>query len=76
MARPPGGLPPDRDGRRGVYHKSFSDWLTDADHPRPAGRFFVSPRRGHERLAAWCWAEYRRGAETMRPTRCVTSRPI
>src|SRR5208283_2938702 len=43
------------------------DWLTEAKDPRPAGRFFVSPRRGHERLATWCWAEYRRGAERTSP---------
>ena len=56
---------PDRDGRRAVYHKSFADWLTETKNPRPAGRFYVSPRRGHERLAAWCWAEYQRGAQKM-----------
>ena len=28
---------PDRDGRRGVYHKSFSDWLTDANPRAPPG---------------------------------------
>ena len=58
---------PERDGRRAVFHKSFADWLTETQDPRPAGRFFVSPRRGHERLADWCWAEYRRGAEKMSP---------
>ena len=58
---------PDRDGRRAVFHKSFADWLTETQDPRPAGRFFVSPRRGHERLADWCWAEYRRGAKKMSP---------
>ena len=63
---------PDRDGRRGVYHKSFSDWLTDAGHPRPAGRFFVSPRRGHERLAAWCWAEYQARAGAYVPLRSAS----
>jgi WD40 repeat protein len=58
---------PDRDGRRAVFHKSFADWLTETQDPRPAGRFFVSPRRGHERLADWCWAEYQREAEKMSP---------
>ena len=58
---------PERDGRRAVFHKSFADWLTETQDPRPAGRFFVSPRRGHERLADWCWAEYRRGAKKMSP---------
>ena len=58
---------PERDGRRAVFHKSFADWLTETQDPRPAGRLFVSPRRGHERLADWCWAEYRRGAKKMSP---------
>ena len=58
---------PERDGRRAVFHKSFSDWLTETKDPRPAGRFFVSPRRGQERLADWCSAEYQRGAEKMSP---------
>jgi hypothetical protein len=40
---------PDRDGRRAVHHKSLADWLTETTEPRPAGRFFASPRRGHER---------------------------
>ena len=58
---------PDRDGRRAVFHKSFADWLTETQDPRPAGRFFVSLRRGHIHLADWCWAEYRRGAKKMSP---------
>jgi WD40 repeat protein/uncharacterized Zn finger protein (UPF0148 family) len=56
---------PDRDGQRAIFHKSFADWLTDAKDPRPAGIFFVSPRRGHQRLAESCWSEYRRGPRTM-----------
>ena len=58
---------PDREGRRAVFHKSFSDWLTETKDPHPAGRFFVSPRRGHTHLADWCWAEYQRGAKKMSP---------
>jgi WD40 repeat protein len=58
---------PDRDGRRAVFHKSFSDWLTEAHDPRPAGRFYVSPHRGHQRLADWCWSEYRRHPRRMSP---------
>jgi len=58
---------PERDGRRAVFHKSFADWLTATESPRPAGRFFASPRRGHERLASWCWAEYQRGPARMAP---------
>ena len=56
---------PERDGRRAVFHKSFADWLTETKGSRPAGRFFASPRRGHERLASWCWAEYQRGPARM-----------
>jgi len=56
---------PERDGRRAVFHKSFADWLTETKVPRPAGRFFASPRRGHERLASWCWADYQRGPTRM-----------
>ncbi|MGO9464334.1 MAG: AAA family ATPase [Isosphaeraceae bacterium] len=56
---------PERDGRRIVFHKSFADWLTETKLPRPAGRFFASPRRGHERLAAWCWSDYQRGPARM-----------
>jgi WD40 repeat protein len=58
---------PDRDGHRTLYHKSLADWLTDTTVPRPAGQFFVSPRRGHQRLADWCWTQYNRGAEKMSP---------
>jgi len=56
---------PERDGRRTVFHKSFADWLTETNFPRPAGRFFVGTRRGHERLASWCWADYQRGPARM-----------
>ena len=37
---------PERDGKRVIYHKSFSDWLAEPKESRPAGRFFVrrSPR--------------------------------
>ncbi len=58
---------PDRDGRRAVFHKSFSDWATEIAYPRPAGRFFVSTRRGHERLADSCWLEYRQDLRGMSP---------
>ncbi len=56
---------PERDGRRAVFHKSFADWLTETKGPRPAGRFFASQRRGHERLASCCWAEYQHGPARM-----------
>jgi hypothetical protein len=56
---------PERDGRFVLYHKSLADWLT-----APANRgtlHYASPKRGHQRLADWCWAEYRRGPERMSP---------
>jgi WD40 repeat protein len=53
----------ERDGRFVFYHKSLADWLTD---PTNRGTLhYASPRRGHERLAEWCWDEYRRGPERM-----------
>ena len=64
---------PDRDGRYALYHKSLADWLTDPDDPRAAS--FVSPQRGHERLADWCWAEYQRDPRGCRPTPCGTCPP-
>ena len=56
---------PDRDGRRAVHHKSLADWLTETTAPRPAGRFFASLRRGHQRLAACCWTAYQGGVKRM-----------
>ena len=56
---------PERDGRFILYHKSIADWLSD-----PANRgtlHYANPKRGHERLAGWCWDEYRRGTERMSP---------
>src|SRR5262249_22491823 len=41
---------PERDGRYAVYHKSFADWLTAPD--QRGSLYYVSPRKGHERLAA------------------------
>jgi WD40 repeat protein len=58
---------PESDGRYAVYHKSLADWLTSIAVPRPAGRFFASPRRGQERLAGWCWDAYRHGPARMSP---------
>jgi hypothetical protein len=51
-----------RDGtrRRTVFHQSLADWLT-ADRQ---ASYYASRRRGHERLADACWAEFR---QTRRP---------
>jgi len=56
---------PERDGRFVLYHKSIADWLTD---PENRGTLhYASPNRGHERLADWCWAEYRQDSRGMSP---------
>ena len=45
------------------YHKSISDWLTD---PELRGTLHhINIRRGHERLAAICLAEYDAGSAAM-----------
>jgi WD40 repeat protein len=48
-----------------VYHKSFSDWLTDVE--REGQLHYVSVRDGDRRLAEMCWQSYRLGAAAMRP---------
>ena len=45
-----------------VYHKSLADWLKDADQGSDV--HFISHKKGHERLADLCWAEYQHYAET------------
>jgi WD40 repeat protein len=54
-----------RDGRFVLYHKSLADWLTDVGNR--GTRHYTSPKCGHERLADWCWDEYRPGPERMPP---------
>jgi WD40 repeat protein len=59
---------PERDGRYAAYHKSLIDWLTAPESFRGVRRnFAASPKRGHQRLADWCWSEYQRGPERMSP---------
>jgi WD40 repeat protein len=59
---------PERDGRYGFYHKSMVDWLTAPMSFKTVRRSFAaSPRRGHERLAESCWAEYEHGMGKMSP---------
>lgn len=54
---------PAREGRYALYHKSIADWLTD---PENRGTLhYASRKAGAERLADWCWAEYRRGVDRM-----------
>jgi hypothetical protein len=49
--------------RYAIYHKSLDDWLTDRS--RRGKLHSASAKRGHERLAAACWSEYRGGAQQM-----------
>ncbi len=53
------------DGGEGwtLYHKSLSDWLTDTRTCGPL--HYASPKKGRQRLADWCLAEYRRGVGRM-----------
>jgi WD40 repeat protein len=44
-----------------VFHRSFADWLT-ADK---MGTYYVSPAKGLERLANWCWQEDRQRGRAM-----------
>ena len=46
-----------------VYHKSFADWLTAKE--LRGTRYYISPKRGHKRLADCYWDEYQRGAAAM-----------
>ena len=53
---------PERDKRFTTYHKSFADWLMSS---RETNEYYVSEKRGHERLADSCWEEFRRCVETV-----------
>src|SRR5205085_8108221 len=46
-----------------LYHRSLADWLTDKQLRR--SYFYVSTKKGHERLADWCGKEYQRGPKRM-----------
>jgi len=46
-----------------LYHKSLSDWLTDRQLRR--SYLYAGPKKGHERLAEWCWQEYQREPRRM-----------
>ena len=63
---------PDRDGRRAVFHKSFADWLTETQDPRPlAGS---SSARGGA-TSGWPTGAGRNtdvGRRRCRPTPCAT----
>ena len=44
------------------FHKSLREWLID---PMKAGQFFISERKGHERLVEFGWRQYRVGVENL-----------
>ena len=50
---------PEKNGIIEPIHKSIADWLTDRDK---AGRYRVSPARGHQRLAQYCTRRAKRRA--------------
>ena len=64
---------PDREGRRAVFHKSFADWLTETQDPHPAGRFFVSPRRGIHTWPTGAGRNTDVGRRRCRPTPCPSA---
>ena len=59
----PKRIEPDGSARYAVFHQSLTDWLTGPD--LRGTPYYASAKRGHERLAALCWAEYREGAPGM-----------
>lgn len=48
------------------FHRSVMEWLTDGQQRR-AGRYYVSEREGHRRLADYGWQQYESGVATMTP---------
>ena len=60
--------PPKREGQPAASTtESFSDGLTETQDRRHAGRYFVSPRSGHERLTDWCSSDFQRDPRWMSP---------
>jgi len=57
-----GSLFPVIEDRVQPFHRSVTDWLTDADR---AGPYFASEQEGHRQLAAVGWGEYSRGVDSM-----------
>jgi len=57
-----GSLFPLSEGRIRPFHKSLVDWLVFSDR---AGQYFVSPNKGHARLAEYGMREYRAGVNSM-----------
>lgn len=53
---------PIADGRIQPFHASLMKWLTDAHR---AGRYFVSVREGHQRLADSGWRQYQGGVAAL-----------
>jgi WD40 repeat protein/serine/threonine protein kinase len=56
---------PASQGRYAFFHKSLFEWLTgwDIQQDQPfAGPAHVNLQKGWNRLATWCWAEYKRSS--------------
>ena len=61
----PPTLGPDGEERFAVYHKSLTEWLTDA---KMLGELYsIDPVLGHEQIADWCWSEYENTPASMGP---------
>jgi hypothetical protein len=50
---------PEHEGCYTLYHQSLLDWLTAEE--RRGDDYFISRKRGQERLAELCWQEFLRG---------------
>jgi hypothetical protein len=47
--------PSSQDGSPQIYHKSFPDFITDAERCRMDKRFLITPKEHHSRIAAHCF---------------------
>ena len=61
-----GSLFPRTAGQLRPFHLSIIDWLVDEQR---AGPYFIAVRRGHRRLADYCWAQCERRVRGQQPLR-------
>lgn len=54
---------PEREGRYTVYHRSLADWLTGSE--LRGSTYYISVKRGHERLVSTFLSEYESGSSGM-----------
>ena len=59
-----GSLFPCEDGHLRPFHNSVVNWLMN---PQQSGAYYADIRKGHERLADVCWAEFQTNPNEMSP---------